>query len=102
MSLIFSCLPYNIDHTKDETVLTPHGKVAAMSITGNRVLFSGNAEEGVHLAERADQVRVCVCRKQDYKARLSDQTAQQLIIALTGHDDGEKNRSVRVVLRDNP
>lgn len=58
-------LPDNVNDTEDQTVLAPHRQVAAVSIARNRVLLSRDAEQFVHFAKGADQVRVCVSREQD-------------------------------------
>lgn len=59
-------LPNNVDHTENQTVLAPHGQVTTVSVSGDWVLLSCDAEHRVHLAERADQVRIGIRGEQDW------------------------------------
>lgn len=58
-------VPDNIDDTKNQTILTPHRQITSVSVASYRVLLCGDTEQLVHLAERANEVRVCISREQD-------------------------------------
>lgn len=57
--------PDNVDNAEDQAVLAPHRQVASVSVTDDRVLLRRNAQHRMHLAERADEVRVGIGGEQD-------------------------------------